>query len=69
MLADPRYRHGIVGKSREELSELLGPPHEATHTGRSDASHWDLCPSFLDIFILEVRWQDDRAVEVQVLDT
>jgi hypothetical protein len=67
MLADLRTRIGIEGKTREELAELLGPDeNERTDTG---LSHWHLCPSFMDIWILEVRWKNDIAEDSWVRDT
>ncbi|PKP89800.1 MAG: hypothetical protein CVT77_16885 [Alphaproteobacteria bacterium HGW-Alphaproteobacteria-16] len=68
MITDLRYRVGIIGKTRTELYEMLGKPeHEDGNAPVSD--HWHLCPSFMDIYILEVRWQDDRVVSAVVRDT
>ena len=67
MLADLRTRVGIEGKAREELVELLGPD-ESEETNAS-ISHWHLCPSFMDVWILEVRWDDGIARESWVRDT
>ena len=67
MLADLKHRIGVVGKTQAELYRLLGkPPHE---DGDPTSSHWELCPSFMDIFILEVEWRDGRAVSARVRDT
>ncbi len=67
MLADLQLRVGIEGKSREELLDLLGEP-ERWRTAPTD-EYWPLCPSFLDIWVLTVRWKDGRVIEVVVHDT
>lgn len=67
MLADLTHRIGVVGKTQSELYDLLGKPKH--DDGDPTSSHWELCPSFMDVFILEVRWRDGRAVSAQVRDT
>lgn len=67
MLADLRARIGIEGKTREELVELLGPDENEKTDSR--ISHWHLCPSFMDVWILEVRWNDGVARDSWVRDT
>ena len=67
MLADLRTRIGINGKTRSELVELLGPDDNENTDVR--LSHWHLCPSFMDIWILEVRWKDGVAIDSWVRDT
>ena len=67
MLIDLRWRVGVEGKSRAELTKLLGPPDD--QRGEPGTSAWLLCPSFLDIWILEVRWQNDRVADAWVRDT
>ena len=67
MLADLRLRVGIEGKTRAELTELLGPPDD--QRDEPTRSGWLLCPSFMDIWILEVRWQDNRVTDAWVRDT
>lgn len=67
MIADLTYRVGVVGKSRAELHQMLGEPQDEGEDPAS--SHWHLCPSFMDIYILEVRWRDDLAVSAWVRDT
>ncbi|MBD59769.1 MAG: hypothetical protein CL808_06565 [Citromicrobium sp.] len=64
MLADLQFRIGVEGRSRKELIEMLGMPEK-----REWGEFWPLCPSFLDIWVMSVRWEDDRAVEVTVHDT
>lgn len=67
MLADLRTGIGIDGKTRAELFELLGPDeNESTDV---TLSHWHLCPSFMDIWILEVRWKDGVAKDSWIRDT
>lgn len=67
MVADLRFRIGLEGKTKQEVEALLGPDeNEAEDT---NLSHWHLCPSFLDIWILEVRWQSGRVSDSWVRDT
>ena len=61
MILDLLHRVGIEGKSRKELFDLLGPDENENRDRTT--SHWHLCPSFLDIYILEVRWQNDRVAD------
>jgi hypothetical protein len=67
MLADLRMRIGIEGKTREELIELLGP--DENYQTNPDLGLWLLCPSFMDIWVLEVRWKNGVAEEAWVRDT
>jgi hypothetical protein len=67
MIADLRYRVGVEGKSRGELSELLGEPLSLPRD--RSASYWLLCPSFLDVWVLKVRWQRGHAIQADVHDT
>lgn len=67
MVADLQMRVGVEGKTRDELVRLLGEPEK----WRSEPAdeYWPLCPSFLDIWVLTVRWKDGRAFEAIVHDT
>lgn len=67
MVGDLIGRVGVVGKSRAELVELLGSPEG--HGNDPVVSHWHLCPSFMDVYIMEVRWSGDKAVSASVRDT
>jgi hypothetical protein len=67
MLADLRTRIGIEGKSKNELVELLGP--DENETSDTNLSHWHLCPSFMDVWILEIRWEEGFARDSWVRDT
>lgn len=67
MIADLQYRVGVEGKSRAAIHELLGPPENEEEDPR--LSHWHLCPSFMDIYILEVRWHDGMVADAWVRDT
>lgn len=67
MLTDLRIRVGIVGKTRDEVINLLGEPEDRRR--EPGTSYWLLCPSFLDIWVLGVRWKDGRAVDTFVHDT
>lgn len=67
MLADLRTRIGIEGKTRTELFALLGP--DENQSTDASLSLWYLCPSFMDIWILEVLWKDGIAKDSWVRDT
>ena len=67
MIADLEQRVGVVGKTRAELHELLGKSDD--EDGDPSTSHWHVCPSFMDIYILEVRWHGDFAISARVRDT
>jgi hypothetical protein len=67
MIADLQYRVGVEGRTRAEIFGLLGPPED--EDSDPTVSHWHLCPSFMDIYILEVRWDDGRVVDAWVRDT
>lgn len=67
MIADLTQRIGVVDKSRAELIALLGKAED--EDADPTTSHWHLCPSFMDVYILEVRWRGDRAVTAKVRDT
>jgi hypothetical protein len=67
MLTDLRARIGIEGKTRKELVELLGP--DENESADANLSHWHLCPSFMDVWILEVRWKNGIAQDSWVRDT
>ena len=67
MLADLKYRVGIEGKTREEVVALLGEPEDRRR--EPGVSYWLLCPSFMDIWVLGVRWENGRAVQTFVHDT
>jgi hypothetical protein len=67
MLADLRFHIGLKGKSRAEVQALLGLPED--EDGLRKTSLWLLCPSFMDIWVLEVRWSNNRVVEDWVRDT
>lgn len=67
MLSDLRFRIGIEGKSRSELIDLLGQDED--EGSDPNISHWHLCPSFMDVWILEVSWEHDIAADSWVRDT
>ena len=68
MIADLQYRVGLVGRSRAELYKLLGEPEDEDNSDPK-LDHWHLCPSFMDIYILEVRWRGDQVASAWVRDT
>jgi len=67
MIADLQHRVGMVGRTRTELYRLLGEPQDEDN--HPTTSHWHLCPSFGDVYILEIRWRGDRAISAEVRDT
>lgn len=67
MLADLTYRVGVEGKSRAEIIRMLGKPDDKG--GDPMWSYWLLCPSFMDVYILEIRWDKERAASATVRDT
>lgn len=67
MILDLQYRIGIVGRTRSDLSRQLGAPVDNAHD--PSTSSWPLCPSFMDVWVLEVRWRDGRAASAAVHDT
>lgn len=67
MIADLQLRIGVEGKTRKELTALLGEPEPVAYA--PTRSYWLLCPSMLDIWVLDVRWEGGRAVEASVHDT
>lgn len=67
MLSDLRFRIGVDGKARKELIDMLGPDED--EDADPNQSHWHLCPSFMDIWILEVRWENGIVADSWVRDT
>jgi hypothetical protein len=65
MVADLRDRIGLVGKTNAEMIDLLGPPSDDGQGG----THYHLCPSFTDIWILEIHWKNGRIYSTTVRDT
>jgi len=67
MILDLTIRIGIAGKTEGELTSMLGAPEESRNGPLS--SYWLLCPSFLDVWVLDVRWQNGRAMSATIHDT
>ncbi|NML05203.1 hypothetical protein [Sphingomonas sp. G-3-2-10] len=67
MIVDLQYRIGLAGKTREEVVQLLGSPEDRYND--PSYSHWHLCPSVMDIWVIEVQWKDGRVVSARVRDT
>lgn len=65
MVDDLRNRIGLIGKTRTELVALLGKP-ESDGQG---ADHYHLCPSFMDVWILELQWENGRVYATRIHDT
>jgi hypothetical protein len=66
MVDDLRERIGLKGRSRAEVIALLGKPE--AHSG-DPSDHYHLCPSFMDVWILEIHWKDGRVASTRVRDT
>lgn len=56
---------GLTGRTRSDLYKMLGEPDSSS--GGADFYH--LCPSFMDIYVLEIRWRDDTVGAARVRDT
>ena len=65
--ADLMHRKGLEARTRADVIEMLGEPE--VERGEAGLSHWHLCPSFMDIWILEVRWDDGMVGKAWVRDT
>lgn len=65
MVDDLRNRIGLVGRTRSELVTILGEPD--THGDATD--DYDLCASFMDVWILEVHWKSGRIASTRIRDT
>ena len=65
MVDDLRNRVGLDGKTKAEVFELLGAPE---NDGQG-LDHYHLCPSFMDVWILEIRWNNGRVASTIVRDT
>lgn len=65
MVDDLRDRAGLQNRSRAEISALLGEPE--THDDASD--HYHLCPSLMDVWVLEIEWENGRVASTRVRDT
>ncbi len=65
MVGDLVGRIKLVGRSRTNGEDMLGVPDSSS--GGSDFYH--LCPSFMDIYVLEIRWQNDKIGIAGIRDT
>lgn len=65
MVADLRHRIGLDGRTEAEVVRLLGAP--AYREGA--LTTYPLCPSFIDLYILELEWSDGVVVSTRVRDT
>ena len=66
MVADLRHRVGLVGRSRDDVVRLLGEPD---YEADGNTSEYMLCPSFIDIYIIEIEWVNGRVASTRVRDT
>ena len=63
MMADLRYRFGLVGRSEAEVVELLGnDDDEAT----GPPTFYVLCPDLIDFYYLEIEWKDGRVASTRI---
>ena len=58
-------RTGLRGRTRAQLVELIGEADK--RDGQSDFYY--LCPSYMDIYVLEIRWRDERVEGAVIRDT
>lgn len=66
MVTDLQDRVGLNGLTEAEILDRLGEPE--SHDDGSP-THYHLCPSFMDIRILELQFEDGRVVNTRVRDT
>jgi len=66
MVMDLRHRIGLVGKTEMEVVRLLG---EDDDQASGPPRIYLLCPSFMDVYILEIEWRNGRVVSTRVRDT
>jgi hypothetical protein len=63
MMADLRFRVGLVGRSEAEVVELLGnDDDEAT----GPPTFYVLCPDLIDFYYLEIEWKDGRVASTRI---
>lgn len=65
MVADLRFRVGLVGKTEREVVQLIGEDID----GNRPPKLYLLCPSLADNFALELEWKDGRVVSSWIRDT
>lgn len=65
MVFDLRHRVGIVGKTRGEIEQLLGPPNLEF----SETTEYVLCPSMVDYHMLEIRWKEGRSTGSRIIES
>ncbi len=65
MVDDLRNRIGLTGMGRAELIALLGEPELEGNS----PDHYHLCPSFTDVWILEIQWENGRVTSTTIRDT
>ena len=65
MAADLIERVGLRGRTRAELVALVGEADK--RDGPSDFYY--LCPSYMDIYVLEIRWRGERVAGAVIRDT
>ena len=65
MAEDLMERVGLHGRTHAELVDLIGEADK--RDGRSDFYY--LCPSYMDIYVLQIRWRNERVAEAVIRDT
>lgn len=66
MVTDLQSDGGLKGLTQAEVVQRLGEPDSHDDTS---PLHYHLCPSFMDIRILEIQFEDGRVVSTRVRDT
>lgn len=71
MINDLRDRVGLVGKTKAQVVELLGP--DETHRifryekpSAGEPRTYVLCPSDMDYYVLTLDWRDGRVTAADV---
>jgi|tagenome__1003787_1003787.scaffolds.fasta_scaffold19178174_2 hypothetical protein len=66
MVADLTHRIGVVGRTENEVIDLLGKPDEQEN---ASTSAYLFCPNVADIYILELTWKRGGVTSALVRDT
>ena len=66
MVTDLQSDGGLKGLTQAEVVQRLGKPDSHDDTS---PMHYHLCPSAMDIRILEIQFEDGRVASTRVRDT
>ena len=65
MVGDLVERIGLIGRSRTDVAAMLGKPDSRSET----SEFYHMCPSSMDFYVLELRWDGDEVASARVRDT